>query len=163
MMRLLLGIDPGFRKIGICFLTKSGLEFKYIEFSNTITDYAYIYQKLFDELWYVQSADFIFIEDVIFLPKRKREVQAMLFGTIAIILIRINQVAGYYFVSPWKVKKAKAEKIDELLENAEGKEHLIDAFKVLSVGLSELEKVPEWCLETIEKKNVLKVDKVCFK
>lgn len=144
---MIIGIDPGFRKIGVCFLKKDGISFRYIEIDRKIDDYAFIYRKLSDEFSYVKEADFVFLEDIIYMPKRKREIQAMLFGTIALILSKLSEDAGYYFVSPWKVKKCKTDEIENLSIN----EHLKDAYKVLKIGLGEMEKKPDWVLGVMEK------------
>lgn len=149
--KLVLGIDAGYRKCGICFLTPISIEFVLVK--SSIEDYAKLYKSWYDEFWYVNNAFFVFIEDVIYLPKRRREIQAMLFGQIALILSRISEESGYCFVSPWKVKKYEVKNIEKWFDKIDEKdrEHLIDAYKVIRVGLYELEEYPKWCEEQLVK------------
>lgn len=156
---IIYGVDSGFYNIGFCKLVVGGeinqLNFYYenLNFLSKEKDFVKVIKTLSKVLRRYRDGDVYFIEEIAFVPFRSRKVQAKVWMSIALLLSVVKKDAKCYFISSTTTKKRKdlAEKvkkykIEELLENKEGKEHLIDAFKVLYVGL--------------EKERLVQVDRI---
>jgi len=144
---VIYAIDPALYHIGIVRVDteKQNIKFDILNLKQR-DDLADLYKEL--RLKYKNSlldGNFYFIEDVVFYPIRSRKAQAQVWASIAILLSLLPSSAGYLLVSPHKVKKLvyDCDKLKKFLNTynlifkSEEIEHVVDAFRVLLVGLNE--------------------------
>jgi hypothetical protein len=160
---VIYAIDPALYHIGYVYIDTEKEDFGFnCIVLNEKDDLASLYRDLLQRFKNVfGKGDFYFIEDVVFYPIRSRKVQAQVWSSIALLLAIIPRSAGYYLISPHKVKRCKFDtlKFENLINSCDfidknQKEHIIDAFRVLLVGLNEIEH-SEKVLSVLNKFSLL--------